>query len=316
MTGGITKTPSSGNILILGGTGFVSGTLAQRAIARGLDVWCITRGSKPLPEGAHSIVADRTNNASMRRAIETANRQWDLVVDCIAYQPEDARQDLELFRDRATHLVFISTDFVYSPNGRRLPVGEEGTSYQTEGYGGKKRECEMVLTGTDSSPLLWTILRPTHIYGPGSLIGCLPLHSRDAELLNTIAGGTPLTLVGGGHFLQHPLFATDLAELCLDLAGNPPVHGQTYNVAGPEIVESREYYQIIGELLEREPVILGSPVAEYLRTNPEHAPLVCHRVYDLRKLQASGLTLPSTTLLQGLTKHVENLLRAQGSTRA
>jgi nucleoside-diphosphate-sugar epimerase len=296
-------------ILILGGTGFLSGTLARLALGQAHQVWCVTRGKSPLPKGAIGVVADRGDNPSMERAVTETGVHWDLVVDCIAYEPEDARQDIRLFEHRTDHLVFISTDFVYSHLRPRLPVSEEGTDYQRSGYGGKKRVCEEILLESGSTHLRWSILRPTHIYGPGSLLGCLPRHSRDAELPQKIRQNSTLKLVGGGHFLQQPVHVRDLAELCLGMSGRPDLHGQVFNVAGPDIVASGEYYRILANLLERDLTIEEIPVADYLRQHPEQSPLLCHRIYDLRKLTSAGLSPPSTGLNDGLAEHLHHLTR-------
>lgn len=37
-------------LLILGGSGFVSGRLAQIATAQGHEVWCVTRGNRRFPK--------------------------------------------------------------------------------------------------------------------------------------------------------------------------------------------------------------------------------------------------------------------------
>jgi nucleoside-diphosphate-sugar epimerase len=301
-------------ILILGGTGFLSGTLARLALARGHQLWCITRGTGPLPAGANAVVADRRDNPSMERAVMATEVHWDLVVDCIGYEPEDAHQDILLFENRADHLLFISTDFVYSHLRPKLPVMEEGTDYQRTGYGGKKRLCEKVLFDSRPSDLGWTILRPTHIYGPGSLLGCLPRHSRDPELPKRIQNNSTLTLVGGGRFLQQPVHVRDLAELCLEISGKPQLHGQLFNVAGPDTVESREYYRILATLLETELTIKEASVADYLQKHPEQSPLLCHRTYDLRKLASAGLSVPSTTLQEGLAEHLRHLLEGGAGT--
>jgi hypothetical protein len=79
----------------------------------------------------------------------------------------------------------------------------------------------------------WTVLRPCHIYGPGSLLGCLPLHGRDADLLDKMKAGHSLQLVGGGHFLQQPIFAADLAELTLSCYGQASSYGQIFCGAFP-----------------------------------------------------------------------------------
>lgn len=103
------------NILLIGGSGFVSGTLARVAIAAGHTVWAVTRGQRAMPAGVIPIVADRKDRAGFAQAIAAQAQQWDLVVDSIGYEVEDAQQDIDLFRERTKHLVFISTDSVFDP---------------------------------------------------------------------------------------------------------------------------------------------------------------------------------------------------------
>ena len=296
------------DILVIGGSGFVSGTLTRTALAAGHRVWTLTRGQRPTAAGATPLVADRRDPAAFAQAIAGAGTQWDLVVDCIGYEPEAARQDLEVFRARTNHLVFISTDFVFDPRHRTFPQAEESDHYLSGSYGGKKRLCELELLAADTGAMAWTVVRPCHIYGPGSLLGCLPLHGRDADLLDRLRAGKTLQLVGGGHFLQQPILAGDLAELILSTDGNGASYGQIFGAAGPDIVESRTYYQIIADLLGVELKVEELPVGEYLAQHPESASFLCHRIYDLGRLQASGLAVPATPLAEGLRQQVESLL--------
>src|SRR5262249_7735889 len=161
------------------------------------------------------------------------------------------------------------------------------------GYGGNKRLCEMEFLRASPGSPPWTILRPCHIYGPGSQLGCLPLHGRDPQLIARLRAGEPLKLVGGGHFLQQPLFARDLATLILSLDGNPRTHGQIFNAAGPDMIESREFYRMIAEVLGVKLTVEEIPVAAHLAANPDAAPFLCHRIYDLSRLRAIGATAPS-----------------------
>lgn len=296
------------SILIIGGSGFVSGTLARRAVAQGHRVWTITRGQRPLPDGVTALVADRQDRAAFERAVSGVRTRWDLVIDCIGYDPADARQDAALFRDRTPHLVFISTDFVFDPALRRFPQGEEAAAYASDGYGGKKRLCELELIDGDTGDTAWTILRPCHIYGPGSQLGCLPLHSRDPQLISRLRSGEPLRLVGGGHFLQQPILARDLADLILSLAGNEKTHRRTFCAAGPDILESRDYYRIIAHILGVELHTEETPINQHLKEHPDSAPFLCHRTYDLSSLRAAGVRVPATPVEQGLREHVESLL--------
>ncbi|MCC7494474.1 MAG: NAD-dependent epimerase/dehydratase family protein [Fimbriimonadaceae bacterium] len=298
---------SRSKVLILGGSGFLSGTLARRALAAGHRVTVVTRGRRELPPGVGAIVADRTAEGEFAAAIAAAGTTWDLVVDCIGYQPAAARQDLEVFRQRAGWLVFISTDFVFDPARRVFPQPEEAEHYLADGYGGLKRACEVELQLGDRGALHWTVLRPNHIYGPGSQLGCLPAHARDPELIARLRRGEILRLVGGGHFLQQPILARDLADLALSCLGCHPAAERIFQAAGPEIVESRTYYQLIAEQLGVGLALEEVPVSVWAAEHPEHASFLCHRVYDLSRLRAAGLAVPATPLAVGLAEHVAAL---------
>jgi nucleoside-diphosphate-sugar epimerase len=295
------------NVLLVGGSGFVSGTLARIASSRGHKVWAVTRGQRALPEGVTGLTADRHDQAAFERVIRTAGTHWDLVVDCIAYEPADAGQDVALFRGLAGHFVLISTDFVFDPSRRRFPQPQDSQHFAAEGYGGKKRLAELELMNADAGEMIWTIVRPCHIYGPGSQLGCLPMHLRDAQLISRITSGEALQLVGGGHFLQQPIFAPDLARLILSLVGNERTYGQAFCTAGPDIVESRDYYRIIADALGKSLNIEEVPVSSSLAAHPDFAPFLCHRIYDLGGLRAAGVEIPSTPIDKGLREHVESL---------
>lgn len=296
------------NILIIGGSGFVSGTLCRTALEAGHEVSIVTRGQKPLPAGAKAIVVDRHDKEKFSTAIESARQKWDLVVDCIGYEVADAKQDIAVFRDKARHFVFVSTDFVFDPAHRDFPQNENNTHYLPDGYGGNKRLCELEFEATGNSEMAWTIVRPCHIYGPGSQLGCLPLHGRDPQLIDKLRSKQSLQLVGGGHFLQQPITATDLSRVILSCAGNVRANGEIYLTAGPDIIESRRYYQIIAEALNVNLQIEEVPVAAYLSEHPEAASFLCHRIYDLKKLREHGLHVPATPIIQGLREHTQSLL--------
>lgn len=301
------------NLLIIGGSGHVSGSLARTAFAAGHAVWTVTRGRRPLPPGVTGLTADRKTPGALETAIAAAGRTWDAVVDCIAFDEADALQDLALFRDRARRLVFISTDFVYDPAHRRFPQPEEPACCLEKGpgcceYGYKKRLAEKALLAAGTASLPWTVFRPCHIYGPSSELGCLPLHGRDKGLIDKMRAGEKLKLAGGGHFLQQPVFADDLARLILSAVDNPKAVGRIFNAAGPDIVESRTYYRIIANVLGVDLKVEEVPVDGLLRDHHEMAPFLCHRINDLTAARDAGLRLPDTPLVEGLRMHVEGLL--------
>ncbi|MCE0496359.1 MAG: NAD-dependent epimerase/dehydratase family protein [Methylacidiphilales bacterium] len=297
-------------LLIIGGSGFVSGTLAREALQAGWEVTVVTRGQRPMPEGAACIRADRNDPAAFARAMKEQPGDWDLVADCIGMTPEHAEQDIELWSGRAGRFVFVSTDFVYDYRDRQRPQAEYDARFAEEGYGGAKRLAEEVLLWADPVRLPWTILRPSHIYGPGSLLGCLPLQSRDPELLERLRRGEPLRLLDGGRLLQHPIFAADLARTILSVPAAPGVTGQILNVAGPDVVVSSRYYEVIAEAVGATVSIESIDLEGHLLAHPEQGPFCCDRVYDMTALSRSGLAIPTTRLHDGLREQVQALEKA------
>jgi nucleoside-diphosphate-sugar epimerase len=301
-------------ILVIGGSGHVSGAVVRAALAKKFQVWTVTRGTRPIINGVKSLIADRHDHKAMESVIQQQKTVWDLVVDCICYEPADMTHDIELFRTRAKQFVLISTDFVYDPAFRCFPQSEQTEHYASAGttgsleYGHKKRLCELELINGGTGKMKWTVLRPCHIYGPTSQLGCLPMHGRDPELIKKLREGIALKLVGGGYLLQQPVFADDLAETILSVADNKSSFKQTFNVAGPDIIESRQYYQIIADILGVKLTVEEIPASKYLEENPASIPFICHRIYNLDKLRTAGLHVPSTPIKEGLRLHVEGLL--------
>ena len=139
-------------------------------------------------------------------------------------------------------------------------------------------------------------------------MGCLPLHGRDRELIKRLREGEPIRLVGGGHFLQQPVLVSDLAGTILSVAEKEAAVGKIFNVAGPEIVESREYYRLIADILGTGITIEETSVDAHLRDKPDSAPFLCHRVYELNALRAVSAELPQTPLKEGLRVQVARLI--------
>ena len=86
--------------------------------------------------------------------------------------------------------------------------------------------------------------------------------------------------------------------------------GQIYNAVGPDIIESRTYYQIIADILGVDLKIEEIPVTGYLADCPAgNESFICHRIYDLKKLHRDDLSVPATSIATGLQTHVTALLK-------
>ena len=151
-------------LLVLGGTRFLSRSVAEQGVQRGWDVTCACRGSAPLPSGASHLAWDRSTNAPP----ELVDGAWDAVVD-VARLPSHVRRGVDAVPD--AHWVFVSTINVYADGGSAAvdslvePVTEDiDLADDPDAYGPMKVACEEIVTaGTGSS----MIVRPGLIVGPG-----------------------------------------------------------------------------------------------------------------------------------------------------
>lgn len=299
-------------LLIIGGTGQLSGRLTAMALTDGHEVWTLNRGSKPAPEGVHALTADRKDDESVRRALEKADTRWDAVIDCICMNADNARQDLALLAAYTRRLVVVSTDSVYHPAHKTVPQDENGRVYLTDGgYGAHKRLMEEAFLAADT-PIRWTLFRPGHIFGEGFLPGCFPEQSRQRTLLAHMRAGQPLRLVGGGQYLIHPIYVDDLARVLLDCIGKPAAENEIFCIGGPDVVTNAAYYACLGQILGCEPVIETIPEEGYLDAHPECSGHLCHRAYSLDKLCRAGIALPGTSLEEGLRRQVAWLDAQEG----
>ena len=299
--------------LIIGGSGGLSGRLAALAKDE-YEVWAVTRGQRPLGDGIHLLKADRNDTENFKKTILEADTNWDIVFDCICMNEKHALQDLNVFPGITKRLVVISTDSVYDPLRKDTPQKEDGYFVEEEGepetltYAGNKRRMEHIfINNFGSTTLAVTLFRPGHIYGPGFLIGCYPEHSRQKELPQLILDKEPISLVGGGIYLTQPIFVDDLANAMLDCTDKQGTYNRIFCIGGPKAVENRRYYEIIGQLLDRELNMKEIPLAGYLEEHPEYSGHLCHRIYDLSALREAGVRLPDTSLETGLKIHLKSL---------
>lgn len=292
-------------LLIIGGSGLISGHIARMAMQAGHEVWAVTRGQRRVDEGVHALVADRRDVPALRAALESANTQWDAAFDCLCMDPDDARIDLEVLPPFVKRLVMVSTDSVYHPLYKQVPQAEEGVYMEDDSYGAKKRRMELVFLSDEGKKLDWTIFRPGHVFGPGSYLGCFPENMRQPDLLDHMRADQPLHLVGGGKLLIHPIYAKDFALTMLDCVDKPAAIHQIFCIGGPDVIPNAAYYECIGRIIGHAPVMEDIPQEGYLDKNPGAYGNICERSYDLSKLKNAGVRVPCIPMEIGLRAHVD-----------
>ena len=84
-------------ILLIGGTGTISGAIAKLLAQRGDDLTLLNRGNRAedVPAGAKVICCDINNEALVEEKL--AGECFDAVCQFIGYKPEHVQRDYRLF---------------------------------------------------------------------------------------------------------------------------------------------------------------------------------------------------------------------------
>ncbi len=116
-------------VLFIGGTGFISSAVSRMAIKLGFELYLLNRGLRGVvPPGSQAIIADIKQPGQLKSALQDVH--FDVVVDWIAYTPQDIERDLEFFAagwrssSSSAPPPFIKNPptITLSPNRRRSPI--------------------------------------------------------------------------------------------------------------------------------------------------------------------------------------------------
>jgi nucleoside-diphosphate-sugar epimerase len=221
-------------VLFLGGTGIISSACSRLAVARGIDLFVLNRGqtaARPLPPEVTVLRGDARDPASVRDAL--GGREFDAVVDWVAFTPGHIRADIATFRGRAGQFVFISSASAYQTPPSRVPV-VESTPLRNPylQYSRDKIACEELLRAAyrdDGFPA--TIVRPSHTYDQTNV----PLHGGWTALAR-MRLGKPVVVHGDGTSLWTLTHHEDFAQGFVPLLGHPRTLGESFHITSDDVL--------------------------------------------------------------------------------
>ncbi len=235
-------------ILFIGGTGFISTAVSRLAIDKGFELYLLNRGlrSRDVP-GSHALLADIHKLEDVRFALQGI--EFDVVVDWIAYTPQDIERDLALFSGRIRQFVFISSASAYQKPPAHYIITESTPLYNPYWkYSQDKIACEERLMRAcldEGFPV--TIVRPSLTYDHNFPIaiggwGCYTLADR-------LIKGLPIIVHGDGSSLWVVTHAEDFGRGFLGLLGNEQALGQAFHITSDEVLTWDQIYMTIAEAL-------------------------------------------------------------------
>lgn len=245
------------SVLFLGGTGIISSACTVRALALGMEVSVLNRGTsstRPLPAGCESLVGDLADPASVRAAI--GDREFDVVADFRAFVPADVTSRLELFEGRMGQYVFISSASAYQTPPGRLPV-RESTPLRNPfwQYSRDKIACEDLLVDAYRERALpMTIVRPSHTYDRT----LLPFDG-GWTVVDRMRRGAQVVVPGDGTSLWTLTHHTDFAYAFVGLFGQPAALGESFHITSEEWLAWNEIFRTVADAAGVEPRLVHVP---------------------------------------------------------
>jgi nucleoside-diphosphate-sugar epimerase len=220
-------------VLFLGGTGIISSACSWQAVEAGLDLTVVNRGktsTRPLPPEARVLTADVDDAKAFA---EVAGQDFDVVVDWLAFTPDQVRARTDALRGRVGQYVFISSASAYQTPPARLPI-TESTPLRNPfwQYSRNKIACEDLLTALyrdEGYPV--TIVRPSHTYDR-----TLVPFDGGWTIVERMRRGQPVVVHGDGSSLWTLTHHRDFARGLVPLLGHPRTLGEAFQITSDDVL--------------------------------------------------------------------------------
>jgi nucleoside-diphosphate-sugar epimerase len=255
-------------LLVIGGTSFFGKDIVELALDAGHQVTLFSRGNQRpgFWNRVEHIAGDRTDSVDFGQKL--ALRQFDVVIDNIAFNGEQVASALSLFRGNIGRYLMTSSAAVYINAG---PFDEPLTEADTDlapppasrlekesraRYAAGKMAAERTVMGQADVP--WTILRPPYVAGPEDPNGICQFY------FQRLLDGGPLIVRDGGYHPLHAVYRRDLAQSFLLAAGSDKAANQVYNIAQEKSFRLVDWIKLGAVCLGVPPHLVNIP-AEVLR---------------------------------------------------
>lgn len=239
------------NVLFIGGTGLISTSISRLLLAQGHGVTLFNRGKSEnrLPEGAEEIRGDRKDYAAFEKTF--ADKSYDVVVDMVAFHPDDSASAVRAFAGRCKQFIHCSTVCVYSGSVSQIPTTETEPYHSIGGYGKNKILCEqLLLEAFEKQQFPVTIMRPSHSYGEGGgVIRAFGSYGYMEQFVDRLRKGKPIIVPGDGNSLWASCHVDDVARGFVGVMDNPKALGQAYNITGDEWITWNTYHEQVAQVV-------------------------------------------------------------------
>jgi len=246
-------------ILFIGGTGNISTACTRLALEAGYDVYHFNRGKSHdlFKKSIKQIHGDAYDIDSLKMAVK--NQNFDVVVNFIAYLPEDVDRDIKVFSGKTSQYIFISSASVYQ-KPPLYPIITESTPRKNPywQYSRDKIDCEEYLEKAfRDNDFPMTIIRPSLTYE--SVIPVAIGSWDDFTIIDRIRQRKPIIVHGDGTSLWTITHSADFAIGFTGLLGHQQAIGQTFHITSDEILTWNQIYEAVAVAAGEEPIMVHIP---------------------------------------------------------
>lgn len=238
-------------VLLIGGTGTISGAISKNILQKGWELWVLNRGSRneSLPAGAREIRCDINNEAETAEKLKGLS--FDSVADFLVFNGQQAERDYRLVRGKTGQFIFVSSASVYQkpPSNYLITESTAHTNPFWEYSRNKIAAEDFFISKYRQEGFPLTIVLPSHTYDERKL----PLGTHGLkgswQPAKRMLEGKPVIIHGDGTSLWTMTSSTDFAEGFTGLMGNIHAIGETVQITSDETLTWNQIYNVITDAL-------------------------------------------------------------------
>lgn len=270
-------------LLIIGGTGLLSGAVLKEALRQNIEVTVVNRGrkSKKLPAGTKSIIADYRDKAVMTATLQ--GKHFDAVIDFICYRKEQIQYSIELLAPCCSQYIFISSACVYDYSEPGIKDEDSAKIFKAWEYSVNKWECECYLTEiANKRSINYTIIRPCITFDDSRIpYGMMPPYGYHWTFIERILHDKPIIRWNGGTTRWSMMRVEDFVVGLVGLVGNKKAYNQAFNICGDSSYSWNDVIECVEEVINKKVIFYDMSTDEYASIMPAKKSRIFGRSSDL-----------------------------------
>ncbi len=233
--------------LVTGATSQIGYFLLPRLQAAGFSVIAISRRAQSSSPNMVWQSLDLLTNVDPLNSLKISDSPATWVLFHLAPLPL-----LPSLLNRLVDRVELTRVMAFSSTSRFTKINSTDAKEQAIALALQTAE-EAMITTCQTHQLIWTLFRPTLIYGCGK-------DKNVTFIAQFIRRFGFFPLLGHGHGLRQPVHAADLANACVQAYFSPQTNNQAYNLSGGETLTYRQMVATIFQQLGKSPRIVTIPL--------------------------------------------------------